>query len=81
MSSSKDGKERAQKEKRITSAYWTALGSVANLGFNMAVCIVGSFAFGHFLDNRLGTPPRLLIVFIIIGVIAAFKLLFEYALK
>lgn len=60
---------------------WRAFLTVSQLGVNMSVCIVGGFWLGRRLDQWLGTSPWLLIVFILLGVGAAFKVMFDYAGK
>jgi ATP synthase protein I len=54
---------------------------VPNLGLTMGLSIVGSFYVGRRLDLWLGTSPWLLILFILLGVAAAFKSLFDFAKK
>lgn len=54
---------------------------VSHLGVNMCVCIVGGFLLGRKLDQWLGTSPWLLIVFLLLGVAASFKVMFDYAGK
>jgi ATP synthase protein I len=60
---------------------WQAFLTVSQLGVNMAVCIVGGFWLGQRLDRWLGTSPWLLIVLTLLGVGAAFKVMFDYAGK
>ncbi len=49
------------------------LGYLSTVGLAMALSIgIGAFA-GYYLDNKFGTKPWLLIVFLCFGVIAAFR--------
>jgi ATP synthase protein I len=42
------------------------------IGFYIGACIVGGVFLGLWLDNQFNTKPILLLVFLIIGLIAAF---------
>ncbi len=55
--------------------------TVSQLGVNMGVCIVGGFWLGHKLDQWLGSSPWLLVLFLLLGVGASFKVMFDYAGK
>ena len=49
------------------------LGYLSTVGLAMALSIgIGAFV-GYYLDNKFGTKPWLLIVFLCFGVIAAFR--------
>lgn len=72
---------KKDQKKRPNHDGWQAFMMVSQLGVNMTVCIVGGFLLGHKLDQWLGTSPWLLIVFILLGVAAAFKVMFDYAGK
>lgn len=76
--SEKTGKDPGKKPRQDG---WQAFLTVSQLGMNMGVCIVGGFWLGNKLDRWLGTPPWLLIVFTLLGVGAAFKVMFDYAGK
>ena len=81
MSNNKEGKTQPPFSKKNDTSGWIGFASVSGLGVTMAISVVGCFLFGRFLDNRFGTSPRLLIVFTLIGVVAAYKLIFDYAIK
>ena len=52
------------------------LGYVSTVGLAMAFSVgIGAFV-GYYLDNKFGTKPWLLIVFLCLGVVAAFRNLF-----
>ena len=48
-----------------------AMGSIA--------CIAISIFIGLFLDNRLGTTPVFILIFVFLGIIAAFKYMYDTA--
>jgi F0F1-type ATP synthase assembly protein I len=57
------------------------LGLVSQLGLSMVIPILLCTFIGVFLDNLTGLSPLFLIVFIILGVGAAFRNLFMLANK
>lgn len=52
------------------------LGSLSTLGLTMALSICLGAFFGYYLDKKLGTSPWLFLVFLIFGIIAAFRNLY-----
>ena len=72
--------EKEPKKKRGRDG-WQAFLTVSQLGGNMGVCIVGGFWLGHKLDQWLGSSPWLLVLFLLLGVGASFKVMFDYAGK
>lgn len=58
-----------------------ALALISQIGINMTVTILGCLIFGNFLDNKLNTSPWLLFLFIILGVLAAFRNLYHMTKK
>ena len=53
-----------------------ALSLLTQVGVSMMVPIIGCLWLGQFLDKKLDTSPWLLIIFIILGVLAAFRNLY-----
>jgi ATP synthase protein I len=49
------------------------LGYLSTVGMTMALCIFLGAFIGHYLDNKFNTDPWLLLVFLVFGIIAAFK--------
>jgi len=47
-----------------------AIGALSAVGFAFVLAIVIGFAFGYFLDSRLGTSPWFSIVFFFLGLAA-----------
>ena len=53
-----------------------ALTLLTQIGWSFVVTIGMCFFIGKFIDDKLGTTPWIMFVFIVIGVMAAFKNLF-----
>lgn len=58
-----------------------SLSLLSQIGFLMAIPIIGCLLFGNFLDGLCNTSPLFLIIFIILGVLSAFRNLYVIALK
>ena len=58
-----------------------AIALITQLGFSMAACIFIGVLGGHWLDRWLGTSPWLLIVCVVLGTAAAFKVLYDMTIK
>lgn len=57
---------------------WMRSAALASsVGILMVVCTVSGYAFGNWLDKKLGTTPWLMLVFTILGIIAGFIELFR----
>ena len=54
-------------------------GTVALIGLEMGISIGIGFAIGYILDKKFNTTPYLTLTFFILGVIAAFRLLYQRA--
>ena len=59
-----------------TKRLFRTLGHLSTIGLTMAVSIGLGALIGHYLDNRFGTEPWLLLVFIGFGIAAAFRNLY-----
>lgn len=58
-------------------SYFDALSVAGSMGLHMVThTLVGGVA-GYYLDNWLGTKPWLLITFLILGIIAGFRSVFQ----
>ena len=53
-----------------------ALTLLSQIGWNFVVTIGMCFFIGKFIDDKLGTTPWIMFLFIIMGVMAAFRNLF-----
>ncbi|MEE9488708.1 MAG: AtpZ/AtpI family protein [Candidatus Brocadiales bacterium] len=51
---------------------YIAYGRAVGLGFFMVGSIVGCFFIGDYLDSRFGTTPKLMLVFVLLGIAAGF---------
>ena len=51
----------------------------SQMGFTMAACVFIGVFLGRYLDNVLGTQPWLLLFFSLLGVAAAFRVIFKLA--
>ena len=75
------GDDNEKNRKEQNRAFMTALSMLSQIGINIIVCVAIGLAIGYYLDRWLGTRPWLLILFIFIGVAAAFKSIFDMAKK
>lgn len=58
-----------------------SLSLISQVGFLMAIPIIGCMLLGNFLDRILNTGAIFLIVFTILGVLSAFRNLYVIAMK
>jgi ATP synthase protein I len=58
-----------------------AAGYMSHIAVSMAACVLIGVLLGLFLDNLLGTDPWLVIVFSILGCLAALKSMIDIAKK
>ena len=56
-----------------------ALSSISQIGITIIVCVAAGIFIGRALDNRFGSSPWMTLIFIFIGVGAAFKSIIDYA--
>jgi F0F1-type ATP synthase assembly protein I len=66
---------------RIDPSILKYLALISQIGLLMAIPIFMSIFMGYWLDNKFGTSPLFLIIFILVGVYAAFRNLFVTVLK
>ncbi len=59
------------------SSAFENLALISQIGISMVVPIIMSLYIGKWLDDRLGTAPIFLFVFIIIGISSAFMSVFK----
>jgi ATP synthase protein I len=55
------------------------LGVLSTVGIAMVAATVIGFYFGRFLDARFGTGPWLTIIFLVLGIVAGFRNLYQSA--
>ena len=58
-----------------------ALSFLSQIGITMASCVLVGVFSGKSLDDLFGTSPWLLLVFSLLGAAAAFKALFDLAMR
>jgi len=73
-----DAKSNDKKERNEIIKSFSYLSQI---GISMAACVFIGVMLGKFLDGLLKTSPWLILVFSILGVLAAFKTLFDIANK
>ncbi len=56
----------------------TGLALITQLGISFAVTIGGCLFLGKLLDDWLNTSPWFLLIFVVLGVAAAFRNLFHF---
>ena len=71
----KDGKNKPLKDSA------KALVGMSQFGIRIAACIMIGVLLGRYLDGLLGTSPWLILLFSLLGVGAAMKMLFDSAKK
>ena len=57
------------------------LAMLSQIGITVVACIAIGFFTGRWLDGLLGTSPWLLLLFILLGIGAAFKAVYDIASK
>ena len=56
-----------------------ALSSISQIGITIIVCVAAGIFIGRALDSKLSSSPWMTLIFIFIGVGAAFKSIIDYA--
>ncbi len=59
--------------------FYKQLGRVSAIGLEMGLCVAIGLAIGYFLDRYFQTKPWFTIIFLILGVAAAFRSLLSLA--
>ncbi len=73
-------KKRKLKKKdklKIASAY----GLVTQIAINVLVIVFGCFFLGKFLDGVLNTSPWLMLLFLILGILSAFRNIYVVSMR
>ena len=58
-----------------------ALAQLSQIGITIISCIATGILIGWFLDRLFGTTPWILLVFVFLGIAAAFRSIFDFAKK
>lgn len=64
-----------------SKAILDVVGDVGTLGTHMVASTFVGLAIGYFLDKWLGTKPWLLLLFLLVGIVAGFKNMYEQAMR
>jgi ATP synthase protein I len=57
------------------------MGDVGTIGMHMVASTFVGLAIGYYLDKWLGTGPWLLLFFLLVGIAAGFKNVYEQAMR
>ena len=71
----------SRKKNEQRNAFVLALAHFTQIAITIIACVAVGIFLGWLLDRYLGTSPWLLLVFTFLGIIAAFKSIFEFAKK
>ena len=59
--------------------FYKQLGRVSAIGLEMGLCVAIGLAIGYFVDRYFQTKPWFMIIFLILGIVAAFRSLLSLA--
>ena len=59
--------------------FYKQLGRVSAIGLEMGLCVAIGLAIGYFVDRYFQTKPWFMVIFLILGIVAAFRSLFSLA--
>lgn len=74
----KDGQDKDEDDK---PSAWVRAARLASVGLEMGVSVLIGWAFGYWLDGKLGTKPWLMLLFLLFGVAAGFRGMISAAKK
>jgi ATP synthase protein I len=57
--------------------FYRQLARVSAIGLEMGLCVAIGLAIGYFLDQHFHTKPWLTLIFLLLGIAAAFRGLFS----
>ncbi|SKA79887.1 AtpZ/AtpI family protein [Desulfobaculum bizertense] len=57
------------------------MGDIGSIGMQLVVSTFVGLGMGYYLDKWLGTKPWMLIIFLILGIAAGFKNVYEQAMR
>ena len=63
--------------KNMDRGYWNSLLRASLIGIHMVVTTFVGLAVGYFLDAWLGSKPWLTMIFLLLGIVAGFKNMFQ----
>ena len=68
-----------KREKQDSRPLLDLMGDVGTIGTHMVVCTFVGLAIGLYLDKWLGTKPVMLLIFLVVGIAAGFKNMYDQA--
>ena len=68
-------------DKGQRNEFMQALALLSQIGITIIACVAVGIFLGWQLDRLFGSSPWLLLVFSLLGVLAAFKSIFDFAKK
>jgi len=68
-------------DKKPRDGFVYAFSYLSQIGITIIACVAVGIFLGRVLDSLLGTTPWLLLVFTLLGIVAAFKSIFDMAKK
>ena len=71
----------SQNNKEQRGEFMRALSFLSQVGISIIICMLTGILLGRFLDGFFGTSPWLLLAFSLLGLMAAFKSIFDMARK
>ena len=71
----------SRKNKDQRNAFVLALAHFTQIAVTIIACVAVGIFLGWLLDRFLGTSPWMLLIFTLLGIVAAFKSIFEFAKK
>jgi len=75
------GSSKGSFTKKEQQTIFRAITMMSQIAFTVIACVAVGLVAGMFLDRWLGTAPWLLIVFLLLGIISAFKAMIDVAKK
>ena len=66
---------------KLDRASLLQMAYASSIGIAMVLMIFGSLFLGNWLDKKFGTLPYFTIIFLIIGVVAGFKIIYSVILR
>ena len=74
-----DDQRKKDDERKHRNELIRGLSTISQVGFSIVACVLIGIFLGRFLDRVLNTSPWLLVIFTLLGAVAAFKSIFDIA--
>ena len=74
-----DDERKKEEDSKQRRELMRGLSTLSQVGFTIVACVLIGILLGRFLDNLFNTSPWLIIIFTLLGVLAAFKSIFDIA--